>query len=56
MGLSVSNTHFEHKSLHKYTKVVRSQDRMKVMSMIDLVVVKKAMMRCKGLSDQVEGV
>ena len=44
-GLSVSNTYFEHKSLHKYTRVARGQDGVKAVSMRDLVLVKKAM--CK---------
>ena len=43
-GLSLSTTYFEHKSLHKYTMVGRSQDGVDVMSMIDLVLVKKAML------------
>ena len=42
-GLSLSNTYLEHNSLHKYTKVARSQDGVDVMSMIHLV--KKAMLR-----------
>ena len=29
--LSVSNTYFEHKTLHKYTKVARDQDGVEVM-------------------------
>ena len=33
-GLCVGNTNFEHNSLHKYTRVARDQDGMKVMSMI----------------------
>ena len=35
-GISVSNTYFEHKSLHKYTRVARGQYGVKVMNMIDL--------------------
>ena len=36
----VGNTYFEHKNLHKYTRVVRGQDGVEVESMIDLVLVK----------------
>ena len=44
--LSVSNTYFELKSLHhKYTRVNRGQERVEVMSMIHLVLVKKNMLR-----------
>ena len=31
----------EHKSLHKCTRVIRGQDEMELLSMIDLVLVKK---------------
>ena len=41
-GLRVGNTYFKQRSLHKYT---RGQDRLKVKSMIDLVLVKKYMLR-----------
>ena len=34
-GLCVGNTY---KSLHKYTRVIRDQDRVEVKSMIDLVL------------------
>ena len=44
-GLSVSNTYFEHKSYHKYTRVARGQDGVEAMSMIDVVLVEKDMMR-----------
>ena len=40
-GLCVGNTYFKHRNLHKYTKVARGQDVMKVMSMIDLLLVKR---------------
>ena len=43
-GLCVGNTYFEHKSLHKYTRVAREQDGIEVKSMIDLVLVKKDML------------
>ena len=33
-----------YKSLHKYTRVARGQDRVEVKTMIDLVLVKKAML------------
>ena len=36
--LCVGNTYFEHRSLHKYTRVVNVQDGMEVKSMIDLVL------------------
>ena len=40
----MSNTYFGHKSLHKYTRVVRVQDGVEVKNMIDLVLVKKDML------------
>ena len=40
----MGNTYFEHKSLLKYTRVARTQDRVEVKSMIDLVLVKKDML------------
>ena len=43
-GLWVGNTYFEHKSLHKYTRVTRGQDGVEVKSMINLVLVKKDML------------
>ena len=42
--LCVSNTYFEHKGLHKYTKLARGQDGVEIRSMIDLVLVKKDML------------
>ena len=45
MGLCVGNTYFKHRSLHKYTRVVRGQDGVDIKSMIDLVLVKKNMLR-----------
>ena len=39
-----SNTYFEYRNLHKYTRVVGGQDGGKVRSIIDLVLVKKAML------------
>ena len=42
--LSVSNTYFEHRSLRKYIRVTRSQDGVEVKTMIDLVLMKKAML------------
>ena len=44
-GVLCCNTYFEHKSLHKYTRMARGQDGVKVKSMIDLVLVKKDMIR-----------
>ena len=38
-------TYFEHKSLHKYTRVVSGQDVVEIMSMIYLVIVKKDMLQ-----------
>ena len=38
-------THFEHRSLHKYSRVVRGQDGVEAKGMIDLVLVKKNMLR-----------
>ena len=43
-GLCINNTYFKHKSLHKYTRVARDQDGVKVQSMIDLVLIKKDML------------
>ena len=40
----MGNTYFEHNSLHKYTRVARDQDGVEVISMIDLLLVKKAML------------
>ena len=40
----VGNIYFKHKSLHKYTRVARGQNRVEVISMIDLVLVKKDML------------
>ena len=42
--LFVGNTYFEHKSLYKYIRVARGQDRLEVKSMIDLVLDKKDML------------
>ena len=39
------NTYFKHKNLYKYTKVAGGQDRMKVMRIIDLVLVKRDMLQ-----------
>ena len=44
-GLCVSNTYFKHRSLHKYTRVARGQDGVEIKSMIDLVLVKRDMLR-----------
>ena len=45
MVLCVGNAYFEHKSLDKYTRVAIGQDGGEVKSMIDLVLVKKDIMR-----------
>ena len=39
--LCVGNTYFNHNSLHKYVRVARGQERMGVMSTIDLVLIKR---------------
>ena len=44
-GLCVGNTYFQHKSLHKYTRVARGQDGVEAKGIIDLVLVKKDMLR-----------
>ena len=44
-GLCLGNTYFKHMSLYKYTTVVRGQGGMEVKSKIDLVLVKKDMLR-----------
>ena len=38
-------THFKHRSLYKYTRVAKGQDRVGIKSMIDLVLVKKDIQR-----------
>ena len=43
-GLCVGSTYFEHKSLHKYTRVLRGQDIVEAKSMIDLVLVERDML------------
>ena len=43
-SLCLDNAYFEHNNLHKYTRVPWGQDRVKVNSMIDLVLVKKDML------------
>ena len=41
----MGKTYFEHRSLHKYTRVARGQSGVEVNSMINLVLVKKEMLR-----------
>ena len=41
----MDNTYFAHNHLHKYTSVARSQDRVDVISLINLVLMKKDMLR-----------
>ena len=41
----MGNTYFEHKSLKKYTRVARDQDKVEVNSIIDLVLVENDMLR-----------
>ena len=43
--VSVGNTHFEHESLLKYTRLVRYQDGVEGTGMIDLVRVMKDILR-----------
>ena len=38
-------TYFKHRNLHKYTRVARGQDRVKIKSMIVLVLVKRDMLQ-----------
>ena len=44
-GLCIGGTYFEHRNLHKYTRVARGQDGVKVKGIIDQVLVKKDMLR-----------
>ena len=44
-GLCLGNTYFKHRSLQKYTRVAKGQDEVEVKNMIDLVLVKRNMMR-----------
>ena len=39
-GLCIGNAYFKHRSLNKYIRVVRDQDRVGVNSMTDLLLVK----------------
>ena len=41
----MGNAYFKHRSLHKYTRVGRGKDRVEVKSMIDLVAVKRDILR-----------
>ena len=41
----MSYTYFKHRSLHKYTRVARGRDGVEIKSMIDLVLVKRDMLR-----------
>ena len=45
IGLCVGNTYFEHKSLNKYIRVAKSQEGVEIKSMMDLVLVKKDILR-----------
>ena len=44
-GMCVVKKYFKHRSLHTYTRVARDQDRVEVKSMIDLMLVKRDMLR-----------
>ena len=61
-GLCVGNTYFKHRSLHMYTRAARVQNGVEIKSIIDLVLVKRDILRCaqdvramrgmgRGLSD-----
>ena len=41
----MGNAYFQYKSLHKYTKVARDQDGVEMKGMIDLMAMKKDMLR-----------
>ena len=41
----MGNTYLENESLQKYTSVAKGQDEVKVMNIIDLVLVKKDILR-----------
>ena len=41
----MGNTCFKHKNFHKYTRVARGQDGVELKNMIDLLLVKKDMLR-----------
>ena len=41
----LSDTYFEHKSLHKYTRMARDKYGVEVKSMIELVLVKRDLLR-----------
>ena len=41
----MGNTYFKHRSLHKYTRVPKGQDGVAIKSMIDLVLVKRDILR-----------
>ena len=44
-GLCVGNTYFNHRRVHKYTRVAKGQDGVEIKSMVDLVLVVKDMLR-----------
>ena len=44
-GDSVWVTYFKHRSLHKYTRVARGRDAMEIKSMIDLLLMKRDVLR-----------
>ena len=44
-GLCMGKTYFKHISLHKYTRVAKGQGGMEIKSMIDLVPVKRDLLR-----------
>ena len=44
-GLCVGNTYFKHRGLHKYTRKARGREGVEIKSMIDLLLVKRDMLR-----------
>ena len=44
-GLCVGNTYFKHISVHKYTRVARGRGGVEIKNMIDLLLVKRDMLR-----------
>ena len=44
-SLCLGDTYYKHSSLHKYAKMAKNKDGMEVKTMIDLVLVKKDILR-----------
>ena len=47
--------HFRHMYVHKYTRVARDQDGMKVKVMINLMLIKRDMLKCVHVIKTVRG-